>query len=203
MAVRGRFAGRNRQGRSFRRPATGFTDAQYLVVERKDISGQTENHAVSTFAQSRRGVASWLAAPAPIRALDYVSRARRSLPPPSSRARMHCSTTLSPWPGRPTVLADFEAATGVNLREDLARTLGGEFAFAVDGPLLPMPSWKLVLEVYDPSRVQETLDKLALVQTSLLHRSKSPGKTPTAGRFTRCPAPRRDSRRNSSTIPAS
>ena len=40
---------------------------------------------------------------------------------------------------------------------DLAASLGGEFALALDGPLMPVPSWKLVSEVYDPGRFQATL----------------------------------------------
>ena len=48
----------------------------------------------------------------------------------------------------------------MSLREDLARPLGGEFAVAVDGPMLPSPSWKVVLEVYDPARFEQALEKL-------------------------------------------
>jgi hypothetical protein len=50
------------------------------------------------------------------------------------------------------------AAQGLDLRNDLAAPLGGEFAFAVDGPLLPMPSWKVIIEVYDQARLQQTLE---------------------------------------------
>ena len=57
-------------------------------------------------------------------------------------------------------LADFEAEHGLSLREDLAATLGGDFAFAFDGPWLPTPSWKLVLEVADAARLQSTLVNL-------------------------------------------
>jgi hypothetical protein len=58
-------------------------------------------------------------------------------------------------------LAKLRTEHGIDLREDLAAPLGGEVAFAVDGPLLPEPSWKLVLEVYDPARLQTTLKRLA------------------------------------------
>jgi hypothetical protein len=33
-------------------------------------------------------------------------------------------------------------------------------AFAFDGPALPVPSWKLIVEVYDPNRLQWTLQTL-------------------------------------------
>jgi hypothetical protein len=38
----------------------------------------------------------------------------------------------------------------LNLRNDIAAPLGGEYAFAIDGPILPVPSWKLVFQVNDP-----------------------------------------------------
>ena len=51
----------------------GVHDVQHLVVERKEIGGKTENRAVVTFTQPRRGMASWLAAPGPMGALEFVS----------------------------------------------------------------------------------------------------------------------------------
>src|SRR5205823_8238927 len=52
---------------------TGFADLRYLIAERKDASGQTLNNAELTFTGPRHGFASWLAAPAPIGGLDFVS----------------------------------------------------------------------------------------------------------------------------------
>jgi hypothetical protein len=51
-----------------------------------------------------------------------------------------------------------QAARGVNIRNDIAVPLGGEFAFAIDGPILPTPSWKLVFEVNDPAHLQQALE---------------------------------------------
>jgi ferric-dicitrate binding protein FerR (iron transport regulator) len=143
---------------------TGFSDAQYLIVQHKDVSGQTENRAVVSFAQERRGVASWLAAPAPIRALDFVSAdatvaGAAVVKNPSALL----DDVFSLAGGNADFLAhvtEFESAAGVSLRDDLARPLGGELAFAVDGPMLPNPSWKLVLEVYDPARFEHAIEKL-------------------------------------------
>jgi len=44
--------------------------------------------------------------------------------------------------------------------DDISAPLGGEVTFAFDGPLLPAPSWKLVLEVYDPEKLQATISTL-------------------------------------------
>ena len=54
-------------------------------------------------------------------------------------------------------LADEHQQKGFNVRDELAASLGGEFAFAMDGSLMPVPSWKLVSEIYDPGRFQATL----------------------------------------------
>ncbi|NBO65557.1 MAG: hypothetical protein EBU88_12085 [Acidobacteria bacterium] len=49
---------------------------------------------------------------------------------------------------------------GIDLRRDFAEPLGSEFALAVDGPILPLPSWKAVFEVDDPERLQQSIELL-------------------------------------------
>ena len=53
-----------------------------------------------------------------------------------------------------------DAAAALELVEDLLDIVGGEIAVALDGPLLPQPSWKAVVEVYDQAGLQ------SLVETS-------------------------------------
>lgn len=49
--------------------------------------------------------------------------------------------------------------------DGLLGMLGGEIAVALDGPLLPEPSWKAVVEVYDPVRLQQSIESwLGLLQ---------------------------------------
>jgi hypothetical protein len=57
-------------------------------------------------------------------------------------------------------LSILEADYNLKLREDFAAPLGGEFAFALDGPILPTPSWKMIFEVYDPARLQQTFERV-------------------------------------------
>jgi hypothetical protein len=57
-------------------------------------------------------------------------------------------------------LAAFERDHGVALSADLAGALGGEVAFALDGSLLPVPEWKLVVEVLDETRLLAGLSDL-------------------------------------------
>jgi hypothetical protein len=68
-------------------------------------------------------------------------------------------------------MQEVEKQQGFDIRNDFAAPLGGEFAFAIDGPILPTPSWKMVLEVYDQAKLQGTFERAIekLNQFSVLH----------------------------------
>jgi ferric-dicitrate binding protein FerR (iron transport regulator) len=143
----------------------GVFDLQHLIVQRKEIGGKTENRAMVTFAQPRRGMASWLAAPAPMGALDFVSpdasfAVAFVVKQPRAALEELFSAVQSVDPNVTNGTANFEAATDINLLDDLVGPLGGEVAFTLDGPVLPVPSWKFALEVYDPARLEHTIETL-------------------------------------------
>lgn len=141
--------------------ALGVRDLQHFIVNRQEVEGRADTRAALTFSQQRRGMASWLAAPAPMGALSFIS-------PDANLAsafivRQPASVLddmLAISPEMAQELEKIKQEHGFDIREDLAAPLGGEFVFAVDGPLLPTPSWKLVAEVYDPARLQLTLEKM-------------------------------------------
>jgi hypothetical protein len=66
---------------------------------------------------------------------------------------------LAKYPEAQKAVDEVEAKTGVKVREDLAASLGGEILVAMDGPALPVPSWKLVAEVYDPVKLQWAIER--------------------------------------------
>jgi hypothetical protein len=143
----------------------GVFDLQHLIVQRKEIGGKTENRAMVTFTQPRRGMASWLAAPAPMGALDFVSpdasfAVAFVVKQPRAALEELFRAVQSVDPNVANGPASFEAATGINLMDDLVGPLGGEVAFTLDGPVLPVPSWKFALEVYDPARLEHTIETL-------------------------------------------
>jgi hypothetical protein len=144
---------------------SGLDGLRYLVLERKVVAAESQTQAVLAFAGARRGIASWLAAPAPMGALDFVSphaqgAAAFVFKGPSLVFDDLAALMATSDPNSRDELARLESELDLNLREDLAATLGGEFALALDGPLLPTPAWKLVVEVYDPARLQSSLELL-------------------------------------------
>jgi hypothetical protein len=140
---------------------SGFRDLQYFVINRREIAGTAETRAAVTFNQARRGVASWLAAPAPMGSLAYFSPDTHLA---SAFVVKQPVSLIDDLIGmNPEMAAELEKLRtehGFDLREDLAAPLGGEVAFGVDGPLVPEPSWKLVAEVYDSARLQASIEKV-------------------------------------------
>jgi hypothetical protein len=59
-----------------------------------------------------------------------------------------------------TVFTEMQNATGVDVTNDIAATLGGEMTIAVDGPLLPSPSWKVAIEVNNPTRLEWSIEQM-------------------------------------------
>jgi len=159
--------GRSKDLDLFRDERTGLADMRYLIMESKEVSGRTENRATLTFAQERRGVTAWLASPGPMGSLDFVSPGAAFavslvVEDPREIVQEVFSLVGSHDPGFTQGLADFESGTGINVTEDLAGALGGEMTFALDGPIVPTPSWKVALEVNDPARLEETIEKLVV-----------------------------------------
>jgi hypothetical protein len=143
----------------------GVYDVQHLLVERREIGGKTENRAVMTFSQPRRGMAAWLASPAPMGALNFVSpdasfAVSFVVMQPKAALQELFSALQAVDPSFTTAEAQFESQTGISVLDDLAALLGGDVAFAIDGPVLPTPSWKFAIEVYDPAHLESTIEML-------------------------------------------
>jgi hypothetical protein len=146
--------------------AQSVANLKFMVVEQRETQSGSDTHATFSFAGERTGIASWLSAPAPIGALDYVTPSATLvsaavLKQPASMVddlfRMASSSGKSNFQQE---VQQAETKLGVRVREDLAASLGGEFVMALDGPALPSPSWKVVLEVYDAQRLRTSIDAL-------------------------------------------
>ena len=143
---------------------SGMNEVQYLIAEHRETNGLPENHLDLQFSGTRQHAASWLAAPAPIGSLDFVTP--------------NAAIAVALLSKDPTIIADdlmamaekdqetqkwteAEAKLGISLRDDLAANLGGDFLLSLDGPVLPTPSWKAVIEVHNPQALENTLERLA------------------------------------------
>ena len=143
----------------------GIGDVRYLTMEHRDLAGKAESRAAVSFASERQGVASWLAAPASMGSLDFVSPdasmvTSAVIKNPRSIMEEVFQMIGSGDPNFDQDLAKFESKTGVNVLNDITVPLGGEVTMAFDGPVLPTPRWKLIMEVYDPTTLQSTIEKL-------------------------------------------
>ncbi|MEL7058934.1 MAG: hypothetical protein AAGN46_02790, partial [Acidobacteriota bacterium] len=138
----------------------GVDTARHLVIEQKKIDEHTQHRASVAFGEARQGVASWLAEPAPMGSLEFVAPDAKLATAAVFRdpaLLLDDLSSIEDWSMEG--MRAFEERNGLSLRDDVAATLGGEILFALDGPLLPEPAWKLIVEVYDPARFQWALER--------------------------------------------
>jgi FecR protein/Putative zinc-finger len=144
---------------------SGLESVKYLIAEHREVNGAPENHLNLQFSGERQRIASWLAAPAPIGSLDFVSP--------------NAALAVAALSKDPRAIADDIAAMAAErsggaeadeneakeeiedtVRNELVPSLGGDFLMALDGPVLPTPSWKLVVEVRDSNQLQAAIERM-------------------------------------------
>ena len=161
---------------------SGFNDIKYLIASRGEPSNQGDNRITLEFNGPRHGIASWLAAPAPMGSLDYVSANAGAAvsfvaKQPALMLDDLFSTIGANDPNFSQNLAKTNSELGLDLRNDLASALGGEMTLALDGPVLPTPSWKAIIEVNDSGGLQLAIEKLVQGLNREAERSNRPGMT--------------------------
>jgi hypothetical protein len=149
-------------------PATlvGIDNLRFVVAESKTSVASPMNTASFTFSGDRHGLASWLANPGPMGSLEFVS-------PQASFATAFVTRNPRQLLSELIAAAGPQAATQINDAlnmiqqhagfsplDDVAGSLGGEATIAVDGPLLPIPSWKIAVEVDNPARLEWAIEQL-------------------------------------------
>ena len=90
-----------------------------------------QNHAQLTFANQRRGLASWLAAPAPIGGLDFVSKDAGAVAAfisknPADMLDDVLNIADASGKNASAKIAQGESELKISFHQDLADTLGGE-----------------------------------------------------------------------------
>jgi hypothetical protein len=139
----------------------GVDNIQQLVLEQKTGLGSASSRVALSFNQERRGIAAWLGAPAPMGALDFVSPDAYGfsawIVKDPALILDDIFGIVKNEPEATQHLQELGQKLGIDLRRDLAEPLGNEVLVALDGPILPTPSWKVVLEVNDLPRLENAI----------------------------------------------
>ena len=173
---------------------TGFSDMKYLVWEHKSASGQSPSQTELSFTGPRRGVASWLAAPAPLNSLDFVSPKAifagtvllKNLGAIFDDVKDLSSASN---PASLAMLAPMEQSLQISLKDDLLSHLAGEITVELDSVAEPAPVWKAVLRVNDPNHVQAVFAKLLATAPVAAQQSAEDGVTYHSLRIPSSPKP--------------
>jgi hypothetical protein len=144
---------------------SGFADLKYLVWEHKSVAGQEVSQAELSFVAPRHGAASWLAKPALLGSLDFVSpktmlAGTMVLTNPAQIFDDVKELASISDPNAFAPLAQAEQVLKLSLKEDLLSYLGGEITLELDSVTPPKPEWKAILKVKDAARVQQTFSTL-------------------------------------------
>src|SRR5713101_171131 len=161
---------------------SGFSDMKYLVWEHKSAPGQPPSQTELSFTGPRRGVASWLAAPAPLNSLDFVSPKAifASTVLFKNLGEMFDDVKDLSTASNPAALAmldPMEQSLHVSLKDDVLSHLAGEITVELDSVTEPVPVWKAILRVNDPDRLQATLAKLLATTPVVAQQSEEGGVT--------------------------
>jgi len=143
---------------------SGIENVSYLIAEHREVNGQPENRVDLQFSGARQGIVSWLAAPAPIGSINFVTPnaaiavAGLSKDPKAIADDLIAMASASG--DQANELTEAEQKLQVNFRNDIAANLGGDFLISLDGPVLPTPSWKAVIEVNNSDGLEQALERM-------------------------------------------
>ncbi len=142
-------------------PMRMLGDVRQLLVEQGTSEGNQGLRATLTMGSGTSGLMSLIAEPGPMGALDFFSPDATVL---VALALENPVSVLEQFlAGNPEAQQHLDQAQqmlGIDVRRDIAGALGGEVAGGIDGPMLPSPAWKLVLEVYNSALLQSSIEKL-------------------------------------------
>lgn len=133
---------------------SGLSNAEYLVAQHQLVDGETTITADMYFDGETQGVMSWLATPASMGSLEFFSADTTFAGAMLLKEPMSILDDI----GEIELPNDIEAAAELELFYNVVSVLGGEFAIGLDGPALPTPAWKAVIEAYDATFLQESIE---------------------------------------------
>jgi len=133
---------------------SGLANAEYLVAQHQLVDGETTITADMYFDGETQGAMSWLATPASMGSLEFFSADT------TFAAAMLLKEPISILDdiGEIELPNGIEATAELELFYSVVSVLGGEVAIGLDGPALPTPAWKAVIEAYDATLLQESIE---------------------------------------------
>lgn len=139
---------------------TGLANAQFLMVHHSQDSSESNFNAELIFDSERSGIMSWIAEPASMGSLDFFSINTAFVNASIVKTPKLILDEIKQISGESWDEVSSESEMAVEFSEGLLASVGGEMAFGFDGPALPTPSWKVVIEVTDENLLQETINQI-------------------------------------------
>ncbi|MFK7865438.1 MAG: FecR family protein [Pseudohongiellaceae bacterium] len=132
----------------------GLHNAKYLIAQHQEQNGSTTLTADIFFEGEREGAMAWLANPGPMGSLEFFSTDTTFAAAMLIKEPEAILNDLGPI----ELPDDFDAHAELELFYNVIGILGGEMALGLDGPALPTPAWKVVVEAYDQTILQESIE---------------------------------------------
>ncbi len=134
--------------------AAGLHNADVLVAQYQRSGNGSVLTADLRFSSPRKGAMSLLATPGPMGSLEFFSTETTVV---AALLTRDAGDILDEFD---TLFATAESNSEVELQLlfSLMATLGGEVAIGLDGPVLPTPAWKAVIEAYDAAGLQASIE---------------------------------------------
>jgi hypothetical protein len=144
---------------------SGFSDMKFFVWDHARLNGQSISEAELSFTGPRHAAAAWLAKPAPLGSLDFVSpkailAATAVLANPARIFDDYKEITGSASAPMFASIAQMEQLMKLSLRDDLLGCLAGEITLELDSVTPPKPEWRAILKASDSKHLQQTLTSL-------------------------------------------
>ncbi len=142
----------------FNPPSGGATPmakrAETLILEGRADGERAQITAEIRFKSIVPDVLTWLDTPGPIGALEFFSPDAQI----AGAALLGNAADFVERFKRSSDAGELSQIGGVDFLDDWMVAAGGEVAFGLDGPVLPTPSWRAVIEVYDKAAFQEGIE---------------------------------------------
>lgn len=132
----------------------GLHNAEYLIAQHQQQNGNTTLTADIFFSGEREGAMAWLGNPGSMGSLEFFSTDTTFAAAMLIKEPVAIMEELGPI----EIPEGIDAKAELELFYNVIGTLGGEFAFGLDGPALPTPAWKAVVEAYDEAVLQESIE---------------------------------------------